>query len=255
MAQPPRYQRTKDFGADYPDQTDNQAINNELDAVSQTTDGIRKNLALVQSDDGGLKHGIVTKDALAQPLKEDLYDEFSQNVGAAVQQAQQAAGDANTAALAAANSAVNAANASAAAQNVPTDHYGPNEPAVTWPGMVWADSNTNTLKRRDAANASWVIEARLFRAAVPIIPADEIPTTDIGPINVPGKGNMEWEPITSQYIATGGGATGGGADKVFYINGSVMTQDMTIEEGDNAHVTGPLDIQAVLTVKGVVVFS
>ncbi|WP_103035300.1 hypothetical protein [Castellaniella caeni] len=115
MAQPPRFQRVKDFGADYPDQTDNQAINNELDAVSQTTDGLRKNLAKIQRDDGELRDGIVTKNALAQPLKQELYDEFSQNVTAAVETAQQAAGDANTAAGAAAVSAANAGAAETAA--------------------------------------------------------------------------------------------------------------------------------------------
>ncbi|MGX5660001.1 hypothetical protein ACWKWV_09805 [Castellaniella ginsengisoli] len=113
MAQPPRYQRTKDFGTDYPDQTDNQAINNELDSVARTTDGLRTNLAKIQRDDGGLRDGIVTKDALAQPLKQELYDEFSQNVTAAVETAQQAAGDANAAALAAAGSAASAATSAA----------------------------------------------------------------------------------------------------------------------------------------------
>ncbi|WP_050466358.1 LamG-like jellyroll fold domain-containing protein [Herbaspirillum chlorophenolicum] len=115
MSQPPRYQRTKDFGADDPDQTDNQAINNEFDAVARTTDGLRSNLAKIQRDDGGLKDGLVTKDALAQALKEDLYTEFSGNVSASVVAAQQAAGDANIAAIAAQDAATAAAASQASA--------------------------------------------------------------------------------------------------------------------------------------------
>ncbi|PPA76485.1 hypothetical protein C4E15_06740 [Achromobacter spanius] len=101
MAQPPAYNRTKDFGADYPDQTDNQAINTELDAVASSINGIRTNLAKIQRDDGGLRDGIVTKDSLAASLKDDLYNEFSGNINDSVLAAQQAAVEATNAAQAA----------------------------------------------------------------------------------------------------------------------------------------------------------
>ncbi|WP_334159568.1 hypothetical protein [Achromobacter insolitus] len=101
MAQPPAYNRQKDFGADYGDQTDNQAINNELDSVSKSVNAIRDNLAKIQRDDGGLATGIVTEDSLNPVLKDALYDEFSGNVNDAVLEAQQAAAEANTAAIAA----------------------------------------------------------------------------------------------------------------------------------------------------------
>lgn len=116
MAQPPAYNRTKDFGADYPDQTDNQAINTELDAVSASVNGIRTNLALIQRDDGGLRDGIVTKDSLAQALKDDLYAEFSGNINDSVLEAQQAAADATNAAAAANADAATATAAQQAAQ-------------------------------------------------------------------------------------------------------------------------------------------
>ena len=160
MAQPPRYQRTKDFGADYPDQTDNQAINNELDAVAATTDGLRKNLAKIQRDDGGLRDGIVTKDALAQPLKQELYDEFSQNVTAAVQTAQQAAGDANTAAIAAEASATSAAtSADAAAGSLATiagavDSTTASAAAASASAIAAAASETNAATSASQALAS-----------------------------------------------------------------------------------------------------
>ncbi|WP_052236193.1 hypothetical protein [Bordetella avium] len=101
MAQPPDYQRTKDFGADFPDQTDNQAINNEFDGVAQSIRGIRKNLAKIQRDDGGLATGIVTSEALSDDLRNALYIEFSGNVSDDVLAAQQAAAEANNAAVSA----------------------------------------------------------------------------------------------------------------------------------------------------------
>ncbi|WP_116791452.1 hypothetical protein [Achromobacter dolens] len=116
MAQPPAYNRTKDFGADYPDQTDNQAINTELDAVSASVNGIRTNLALIQRDDGGLRDGIVTKDSLAQSLKDELYAEFSGNINDSVLEAQQAAVEANNAAQVSVDASVTAASAQSAAQ-------------------------------------------------------------------------------------------------------------------------------------------
>lgn len=115
MAQPPAYNRVKDFGADYGDQTDNQAINTELDAVSSSVNGIRANLALIQRDDGGLRDGIVTKDSLAQSLKDELYAEFSGNINDSVLEAQQAAVEANNAAQVSVDASVTATNAQNAA--------------------------------------------------------------------------------------------------------------------------------------------
>lgn len=111
MAQPPAYTRTKDFSADYGDQTDNQAINNELDAVATSINAIRGNLAKIQRDDGGLRDGIVTKDALDPELKDELYAEFSGNINDSVLEAQQAAVEANNAAQVAVDASVTAANA------------------------------------------------------------------------------------------------------------------------------------------------
>lgn len=120
MAQPPAYNRVKDFGADYPDQTDNQAINTELDAVSASVNGIRANLALIQRDDGGLRDGIVTKDSLAQSLKDELYAEFSGNINDSVLEAQQAAVEATNAAAAASADAATAQGARDDAQTAAT---------------------------------------------------------------------------------------------------------------------------------------
>ncbi|SSW64322.1 hypothetical protein AVE30378_01024 [Achromobacter veterisilvae] len=120
MAQPPAYNRTKDFSADYGDQTDNQAINNELDAVATSINAIRGNLAKIQRDDGGLRDGIVTKDALDPELKDELYAEFSGNINDSVLKAQQAAVEANNAAQVAVDASVTAASARDAAQTAQT---------------------------------------------------------------------------------------------------------------------------------------
>lgn len=111
MAQPPAYNRVKDFGADHGDETDNQAINTELDAVGSSVNGIRNNLAKIQRDDGGLCDGIVTADSLAPSLKSDLYSEFSGNINDSVLQAQQAAVEATNAAAAANADAATAVSA------------------------------------------------------------------------------------------------------------------------------------------------
>lgn len=46
---------------------------------------------------------------------------------------------------------------------VATDFAGPDDPAAkAGPYMTWADTTTLTLKRRNAANSSWVIEGKLL---------------------------------------------------------------------------------------------
>lgn len=61
MAQPKKYQRTKDFAVNTGSATDHPAINTEFDSVALTTDQIRANLAKIQSDDGSLR--LVAADA------------------------------------------------------------------------------------------------------------------------------------------------------------------------------------------------
>src|SRR5687768_2323780 len=64
MTQPTAYSSTKNFLDNAPTQTDHGALNAELDAVALTTDGIRANLALLQSDDGKLQPDTVGVDQL-----------------------------------------------------------------------------------------------------------------------------------------------------------------------------------------------
>src|SRR5690606_2579196 len=100
----------------------------------------------------------------------DDYDDQAANAAAsaaaaeqAKQAAQTAAGGALVAAGNAAQSAIDAANSAASVdpQGLSTDHYGSTPPAATWPGLTWADSGTNTLWRRNAADDGWVNEGVL----------------------------------------------------------------------------------------------
>jgi hypothetical protein len=69
LTQPTRYDRTfsfTDFSGGNPlAQQPGPRIDAELDALTLTTDQICDNLALIQRDDGHLRNGIVTRDALA----------------------------------------------------------------------------------------------------------------------------------------------------------------------------------------------
>jgi hypothetical protein len=68
MAQPQSYTREKNFLNDNSSATDHAAINSELDDVSLSINGLRGNLALIQSDDGALSAGVVDKNSLSQEV-------------------------------------------------------------------------------------------------------------------------------------------------------------------------------------------
>ena len=68
MAQPPAYNRTKDFAEDFGNETDHSALNAELDRASNSINDIRTNLAILQADDGKLRPAVVTSDSLSAEL-------------------------------------------------------------------------------------------------------------------------------------------------------------------------------------------
>ncbi len=49
-------------------------------------------------------------------------------------------------------------------------------------------------------------------------------------------------------VSVAGGASGGGADQIFYENGTNVTADYTITTGKNAMTAGPITIDAGVTV-------
>ena len=95
--QPQAYNRATDFTDRTGDDTDNSAINLELDAAAISINEIRDNLELIQRDDGQLVNGIVTADA----LDDSAFDAVQASVNAATAEAQTAADSANNAALSA----------------------------------------------------------------------------------------------------------------------------------------------------------
>ena len=68
MAQPPAYNREKDFAKDFGNETDHTALNAELDRASNSINDIRANLALIQADDGKIRASSITTDSLAQEV-------------------------------------------------------------------------------------------------------------------------------------------------------------------------------------------
>ena len=68
MAQPPAYNREKDFAKDFGNETDHTALNAELDRASNSINDIRANLALIQADDGKIRASSITSDSLAQEV-------------------------------------------------------------------------------------------------------------------------------------------------------------------------------------------
>ncbi len=73
---------------------------------------------------------------------------------------------------------------------------------------------------------------------------------------VPVTGDVRYNSDTSKYEGysngswgqLGGGATGGGADQIFNLNGQTVTVDYTIPTGFNASTVGPLTIASGITV-------
>ncbi len=133
-------------------------------------------------------------------------------------------------------------------QKMTSEYYGDDEPTETWPGLVWADRANNIRWRRSDDDTTWINEGQLFYPGVTTIPFEEIPLENIGPIYVPGVGNMEWDVGLNAYVARAGGATGGGSDQVFYEADTEINTPYTITSGRNAITPGPISINAEVTV-------
>jgi hypothetical protein len=72
----------------------------------------------------------------------------------------------------------------------------------------------------------------------------------------PVDGDIRYNSTTSKYEGysgsawgqLGGGATGGGADTIFVLNGQTVTTDYTIPTGFNASSVGPISVSSGITV-------
>jgi len=102
------------------------------------------------------------------------------------------------------------------------------------------DINAKVNKTSDTGAAELPAGTTAQRDSVPEAGYIRFNTTD----NIfEGYNGANWSEI-----GAGGGATGGGADKVFYENQQTVTADYTITANNNASSTGPLTIQTGVTV-------
>ena len=74
MAQPPAYNREKNFTLNSGRETDHPALNAELDRASNSINDIRTNLAILQADDGKLRPSVVTADSISEELRVSLVE-------------------------------------------------------------------------------------------------------------------------------------------------------------------------------------
>ena len=70
MPQPQQYLREHDFTLDEKSDMDVAALNKEFDNIAVTTEALRSNLALIQTDEGGLQPGIVNRENLGADVVE-----------------------------------------------------------------------------------------------------------------------------------------------------------------------------------------
>ena len=153
MAQPPSYNRQKNFADDFGNETDHSALNAELDRASNSINDIRTNLAILQADDGKLRPAVVTADSLSDELKEYVIEEATKGAAGYAQVAfsssseAQASRDAAKASQAAALSSQNAAKSSETAAATSQGKASSSQIAA-------ATSETNAAASRDAAASS-----------------------------------------------------------------------------------------------------
>ena len=143
----------------------------------------------------------------------------------------------------------------AAINSLSTGYLGPVDPTtiqniVVLPGFVWADTSDPmdpVVKKRNETDDGWIVTGGLW---VPSIDAWAVaPTVDLGrPIHIIGEGPAEWNPTVGAYVPIGGGAKGGGADKIFYLNDQIITEDYTVVAGQSARTTGPVRVLTGVTV-------
>ncbi len=101
MAQPPSYNREKNFADDFGNETDHSSLNAELDRASNSINDIRANLAILQADDGKLRPAVVTADSISEELRVSLVEGVVMDAQAMLDRSL-AAADASSASAAAA---------------------------------------------------------------------------------------------------------------------------------------------------------
>jgi hypothetical protein len=142
MAQPPAYNRTKDFTVDFGNETDHSALNAELDNAANSINDIRANLALIQADDGTILADAITTDALSDDVKDFLINEVSNGIVQYRDDAATSAGLAQSAATDAAASKTSAAASATSASTSATSALASKNAAAASETSATASKNT-----------------------------------------------------------------------------------------------------------------
>lgn len=150
------------------------------------------------------------------------------------------------------------------------------DPATTFAFQWYVDTGDSTLKIRNAANNAYINVSTvggigsdnlgLAPLAGPTFTGDvvisstsalQIPvgTTAQRPAS-PTAGDLRFNSTTTSaeiyngtdFVAVGGGATGGGTDACFYENDLTVTTSYSITANSGAHAVGPLVINSGVTV-------
>lgn len=160
-----------------------------------------------------------------------------------------------------------------------SQNSGAAQPSTTYAYQWWADTTTGLLKLRNAANNAWITVGTLASANLGLATlaspsftgtatfAGDVALTGTGFLDLPvgttaerpgsptsGMVRFNTSLVTFEgydgtaWGAIGGGATGGGADDVFYENGQTVTVSYTLSTGKNAVTAGPVTINSGITV-------
>jgi hypothetical protein len=95
----------------------------------------------------------------------------------------------------------------------------------------------------NAATGAYTITFTNVAAATTVL----VPPSITG-VTVYANGTTSPSFIGNVYLTGGGGATGGGADQVFFENSQVVTTNYTITSGKNAMTAGPITINGGVVV-------
>jgi hypothetical protein len=139
------------------------------------------------------------------------------------------------------------------------------------PQPLYVKTNDITRLTIDGASGAAVFSANLDAPTISVVTltvSGDSSFTSTGAIKIPvgtsaqqpagAAGKIRYNSTVGKYEGhngtswgqLGGGATGGGSDTVFMLNGQIVTTDYTVPAGYNAVSAGPVDITdgAIVTI-------
>jgi len=160
-----------------------------------------------------------------------------------------------------------------------SQNSGASAPSTTFAYEWWADTTTGLLKLRNAANSAWITIGTLASTNLGLAPvaspsftgtatfAGDVLMSGTGVLDLPvgttaerpgspNSGMIRFNTTLTQFegyngtawSSVGGGATGGGADTVFFENSQTVTTNYTLTTNKNAVTAGPITVNSGVTV-------